>query len=213
MAALPVATEVVPHTPSAPRQAAAVILVKDGSRGPEVLLVKRSPNARFMADTWVFPGGALERETPPAGEERDDAHRAAAIRELREEAGVSLVGADDELVAFARWITPAALSIRFDAHFFLARLPRGQEVRVDGSECVDHLWVTPRAALEAADADELLLAFPTVKQLERLCSFDTVDELLADASGRSVEVVEPRVRMRDSAPEILLPGEAGYDES
>ncbi len=191
-----------------------MILVRDGAEGPEVLLVKRSPDARFMASTWVFPGGALERETRSSGgDESDRAHRLAAIRELQEEAGVSLAEGDDELVAFARWITPAALSIRFDACFFLARLPDGQRVRVDGVECVDHRWLMANDALEAAGRGELLLAFPTIKSLERLSAFSTVDELVHDARTRPVVAVEPRVRVRDGTPEILLPGETGYAEA
>ena len=52
----------------------------------EVLLVKRTPQARFMGGVWVFPGGAVDQ----AEGEDDRAHRAAAMRELHEEAGVEL---------------------------------------------------------------------------------------------------------------------------
>src|ERR1700676_2505624 len=102
-----------PATP--PRQAATVILLRGGSERLELLLVRRTPGARFMGGVWVFPGGAVD-----AGEgDGDDAHRAAAIRELQEEAGVRLDEPGD-LVKFSRWITPAAVQIRFDTHFFLA---------------------------------------------------------------------------------------------
>jgi hypothetical protein len=37
--------------------------------------------------------------------------------------------ANDRLVPFARWVTPAQLKRRFDATFFLAQLPAGQTVR------------------------------------------------------------------------------------
>src|ERR1700719_3422196 len=89
------------------RQAASVILLRGGSEALEVLLVRRTPEARFMGGVWVFPGGAVD-----AGEgDGDDAHRAAAIRELREEAAIEL---DDpsQLVKLSRSITPAALQIR-----------------------------------------------------------------------------------------------------
>ena len=39
------------------RQAASLILLRDGSEGPEVLLVQRNPEQRFMGGAWVFPGG------------------------------------------------------------------------------------------------------------------------------------------------------------
>jgi 8-oxo-dGTP pyrophosphatase MutT (NUDIX family) len=202
--------------PTVPRPAAAAIVVRDGDEGPEVLLVKRSPRARFMASTWVFPGGALERDaqTSPS-EQMDDgrAHRAAAVRELREEAGIGLAESEDELVEFARWITPAQLKTRFDARFFIARLPAGQEPCVDGEECVDYRWLTPASALEAAREGELLLAFPTIRSLEQLSAFTSVDELVEHTRGRPVLPVEPRLRVKGDAAEILLPGDPGYSDS
>src|SRR4030081_1336428 len=121
-----------PGQPTPPRQAATVILLRGGAEELQVLLVRRTPEARFMGGVWVFPGGAVD-----AGEgDGDDAHRAAAIRELREEAAIALED-PGSLVKFSRWITPAQLQIRFDTHFFLAPLPAGQEPKIDGQECVD----------------------------------------------------------------------------
>src|SRR2546421_8587578 len=109
-----------PGPPTRPRQAATVILLRGGEEDLEVLLVQRTPKARFMGGVWVFPGGAVDADEGDG----DDAHRAAAIRELSEEASIVL---DDpaELVKFSRWITPAAVKIRFATHFFLAPLPPG----------------------------------------------------------------------------------------
>src|SRR5271155_4758125 len=141
-----------PGQATPPRQAATVILLRGGARTLEVLLVKRTPAARFMGGVWVFPGGAVD-----TGEgEGDDAHRAAAIRELREEAAIALED-PGALVKFSRWITPAEVRIRFDTHFFLASLPPGQEPRIDGEECVDCGWFTPQAALAAHREDDMAL--------------------------------------------------------
>jgi 8-oxo-dGTP pyrophosphatase MutT (NUDIX family) len=201
-----------PGSTSSPRPAAAVILVRDGERGPEVLLLERSPDARFMPATWVFPGGAVEEAVGGDAGAGDRAHRAAAVRELREEAGVKLTDAEDELVEFARWITPAQLKIRFDARFFLARMPGGEEPCVDGEECVDCRWMTPRDALAEAHAGCLRIAFPTIKHLEQLGSFATVDDLIEHARALTILPVEPRVRIGEGVAEILLPGEPGYDD-
>ncbi len=192
-----------PATP--PRQAATVILLRGGAQQLELLLVRRTPGARFMGGVWVFPGGAVD-----AGEGAgDEAHRAAAIRELREEAGVTL-GEPGNLVKFSRWITPAAVQIRFDTHFFLAPLPAGQEPRVDGAECVDLGWFTPRSALEAHRAGEIALVFPTIKHLEQLSDFVSVDDLLAYARGRDVLPVQPKVLLEGEVARVLLPGDPGY---
>ena len=193
--------------PATPRQAASVILLR-GLGELELLLVRRTPQARFMGGVWVFPGGAVD-----AGEQGgDDAHRAAAARELAEEAAVEL-GSEPELVAFSRWITPAAVAIRYDTHFFLALLPPGQQPRVDGRECVDLGWFTPAAALAAFEREEIHLVFPTIKHLQQLSEFTTGAELLEHARGREVLPVEPRVVMEGEVARILLPGEPGYEST
>ena len=194
-----------PGPPTPPRQAATVILLRGGDRNLELLLVKRNPAARFMGGVWVFPGGAVEQNE---GED-DGAHRAAAVRELREEAGVALPD-DAGLVKFSRWITPAEVRTRFDTHFFLAPLPAEQEPYVDGEECVELGWFTPTAALDAHRAGEILLVFPTIKHLEQLSAFPTTAALLEHARGRSVEPVQPRVVLEGEVARVLLPGEPGY---
>jgi len=191
--------------PSRPRQAASVILLRGGSESLELLLVRRTPEARFMGGVWVFPGGAVDAEEGDG----DGAHRLAAVRELQEEASIELAD-PAELVKFSRWITPAVVKTRFDTHFFLATLPEGQVAAIDGQECVDLGWFSPRAALDAHAGEEILLVFPTIKHLEQLSEFATVEELLAHARGREVLPVEPRVVVEGEVARILLPGEEGY---
>jgi 8-oxo-dGTP pyrophosphatase MutT (NUDIX family) len=194
--------------PTDPRQAATVIVLRGGEDDLEVLLVQRNPEARFMGGAWVFPGGAVDTHEG----EGDDAHRAAAVRELEEEAGVG--GVDPaQLVKFSRWITPAQVKIRFDTHFFLAPLPAGAQPRVDGAECVDLRWFTPQAALAAHREGRLLLVFPTIKHLEQLSSFDSAAALLRHASDKEVLPVEPRVVLSGEHARILLPGDAGYADA
>ena len=188
-----------------PRPAGTVIVLRGGSSSLEVLLVQRNPNARFMGGAWVFPGGAVDRNEGHG----DGALRAAAIRELEEEAGIS-VSDPASLVAFSRWITPAQVKIRFDTWFFLAPLPDGAVARVDGSEVVDARWYTPTAALQARTRGELFLVFPTIKHLEQLSAFESADALLAHAHGREVLPVEPRVIGQGETARIVLPGEPGY---
>ncbi len=189
-----------------PRPAATVILLRGDTQALEVLLVQRNPAQRFMGGAWVFPGGAVD-----AGEGDGEAGlRAAAVRETREEAGVAL-GSPDDLIPYSRWITPAAVKIRFDTWFYLAVLPGDAVPRVDGVECVDLRWETPASALEAGASGEMLLVFPTVKHLEQISGFPSADALLAHARGREVRPVEPRVVLDGEIARVLLPGEPGYD--
>jgi 8-oxo-dGTP pyrophosphatase MutT (NUDIX family) len=223
--------ELNPGPATTPRQAATVILLRDGAADAlEVLLVRRTPHARFMAGVWVFPGGAVDAGDLPAddpataersntivdpaqrnkdGAREQQALRTAAARELREEAGIVL-NDPGELVELSRWITPAQVRTRFDTHFFLAPLPDGQEPRVDGEECVDLGWFTPQAALDAHGAGEIVLVFPTIKHLEQLCVFPSVDALLSHARERDVQPVQPKVLYDGEIARVLLPGDPGY---
>jgi 8-oxo-dGTP pyrophosphatase MutT (NUDIX family) len=192
-----------------PRPAATVILMRGGAAGIEVLLVRRNPASRFMGGAWVFPGGAVDRaDAEGVGAA---AFRAAAVRELAEEAGISLTD-PGALVHFSRWITPPQVTIRFDTWFFLAPAPDGAEAKVDGAEIVDARWYSPAGALEAAASGELFLVFPTIKHLEQLSAFGSVEALLDHARDREVLPVEPQVTMEGGeAARVLLPGEPGYD--
>jgi 8-oxo-dGTP pyrophosphatase MutT (NUDIX family) len=187
--------------PSTPRQSASVIVVRDGTDGLELLLVQRNPEQRFMGGFWVFPGGATDAA---------ESHRAAAVRELDEEAGIAAVD-PEALVLYSRWITPELVETRFDTRFYLVRAPDGAQPRVDGQECVDLRWTTPRAAVDAYARGDLALAFPTFKLLDGLTPFGTVGELLEHARDLVVHPILPRVVPGDGKQRVLLPGEPGYD--
>ncbi len=187
-----------------PRPAGTVILLRGGAIALEVLLVRRNPSARFMGGAWVFPGGAVDRNEGRG----DRAHRAAAVRELAEEAAIDVD--DAQLVPFSRWITPAEVKIRFDTWFYLAPAPPDADAQPDGSEVVDARWYAPAAALDARQRGELFLVFPTIKHLEQLSGFASADELLAHARGREIHPVQPRVFMQGETARIVLPGEPGY---
>jgi 8-oxo-dGTP pyrophosphatase MutT (NUDIX family) len=189
-----------------PRLAATVIVLRGGADALEVLLVQRNPAARFMGGAWVFPGGAVDRQEGDG----ETALRAAALRELIEEAGITLASAQ-ELVPFSRWITPPQVKIRFDTWFYLAAFPDGASVRVDEAEVVDARWYEPAAALAAGQSGELLLVFPTIKHLEQLAAFASANELLSYAAGLEVRPIEPRVVTSGETARVVLPGEPGYE--
>jgi 8-oxo-dGTP pyrophosphatase MutT (NUDIX family) len=190
-----------------PRPAATVILLRGGGEALEVLLVRRNPQARFMGGAWVFPGGSVNPDEG-AGQQ---ALRGAAIRELAEEASVTLSD-PGQLVPFARWITPAQVKIRFDTWFYLAPAPADAHPVVDGDEIVDARWYRPSAALEAGESGELFLVFPTIKQLEQLAGFDSADALIEHARRREVLPVQPHVLLSGETARIVLPGEPGYGD-
>ncbi len=196
-------------TPSEPRPAASVVLLrrggKHGDRELEVLLLKRSGEAKFMPNVWVFPGGAVD----PADGDGEAGYRACAMRELAEEAAIALPE-DEELVPFSRWITPAVILTRFDAWFFLALAPAHTPPKADGVETTEATWFKPAAALEAHSDGEIALAFPTVSQLQSLLPFRTSDEALAHHRDRPLEPILPVVVGDRENHRVVLPGDPDY---
>jgi 8-oxo-dGTP pyrophosphatase MutT (NUDIX family) len=197
--------------PSTPRPAASIVLLRRGGkhsqRALEVLMLRRSEDARFMPGVWVFPGGSLDE-----ADGADEAGlRACALRELSEEAGIEL-DAGEELVPFTRWITPEVISTRFDAWFFLALAPAHTPPQPDGVETTEARWFQPAAALEAQEAGEIVVSFPTQRQLAWLAEFRTSDEALAAYRERTVEPILPKVVEDAAEPRVVLPGEPDYPD-
>jgi 8-oxo-dGTP pyrophosphatase MutT (NUDIX family) len=178
---------------------------KHADRELEVLLLKRSAEARFMPNVWVFPGGAVDA----ADGEGETGYRACAARELAEEAAIELP-ADEELVLFSRWITPAVISRRFDAWFFLALAPAHTPPQPDGVETTEANWFRPAAALKAQEEGEIVLAFPTISQLQSLLPFRTADEALTAHREREVEPILPVVVGDRENHRVVLPGDPDY---
>ena len=175
--------------------------------GLEVLFGKRTPNASFMPNVWVFPGGAVDSAR---AEPTDDDYTAAAIRELEEEASVTL-DTSAELVPFSRWITPREVKVRYDTRFYLAlapahccpepdrrgdrrrRLVRATAMRSNATRTARCCSSSPRSSSSRQLADSR-----TVRRRDRL------------SSSREVEPILPRVDRSMMEPSVLLPGDPGY---
>ncbi len=185
-----------------PRDAGTVVVLREGSSGPEVLMVKRTRGAAFMADAYVFPGGRLDEA------DGGDCARAAA-RELAEEAGVQMDSS--ALIYFARWVTPATEPRRFDARFYLARLPDGATTQLDATgEVVELRWATPRALLAHQEAGQIKLPPPTLWHLHDLARHSTVAAALAWANSLTVKTVRPKLIGVEGVPTIVLPWDPEY---
>jgi 8-oxo-dGTP pyrophosphatase MutT (NUDIX family) len=113
---------------------------------------------------------------------------------------IGLQPALDRLVLLTRWVTPALLSRRYDARFYLARLPAGQTVQAEPAEVTDWLWVTPERAL---GDPAITLVYATQKVLESVTADGDVTSLIARARRlRNVPIVEPRMTRTESGWEI-----------
>ncbi len=136
------------------------------------------------------PVGAAAIATPEIEAARADVRngRAAFADVLRARGWFADASA---LRLFSHWITPASEPRRYDTHFFLAIVPPDQAAVADADETHDGLWISPRAALDAYRNGTLHLVYPTIKHLERLAPFDSIDALRAFAAEKPVLTIEP----------------------
>jgi recombination protein RecT len=238
--------------PVTPRPSASVIVVRNNINW-DVLMIRRSAEARFAPLAFVFPGGSVQEDDlqlatnysfPPSETELSRlrlvsdgtnplALMAAAVRELFEETGLllaknvkshrmcstkdaeairymvsngypfgealklmGLLLALDKLIYFDRWITPELLSVRFDARFFLARLPSSQKrFHLSEEEASELLWIKPLDAVRLYNKGKLDLVFATLSILESLSQYKTSSGLIrATHRKRYVRTVKPRLR-------------------
>jgi 8-oxo-dGTP pyrophosphatase MutT (NUDIX family) len=124
----------------------------------------------------------------------------------------SLTLALDALIPFARWITPEAERRRFDARFYLLRLPEGQVGRHDQYETTMSFWAKPARILDSASHGEFLLAPPTSRVLELLSSVRDVESAMELAERQTLRPVCPQFVADQSpgAPYLALPGDPSH---
>ncbi len=85
----------------------------------------------------------------------------------------------DLLAYFSHWLTPEMAPRRFDTRFFLAAMPSHQDTLAHTDETADDQWEKPAEALAKFNAGEWQMIDPTLRSLETLGQWQTVDEALA----------------------------------
>jgi 8-oxo-dGTP pyrophosphatase MutT (NUDIX family) len=190
--------------------AATVVLLRDGEKGLEVLLARRSSKLAFHGGAWVFPGGRIDPDD--YGDAPDDLRRAArlaAVREAKEEAGLDVDA--DALIHLSNWTTPEGSPKRFATWFFVGPVAGGNEV-ADGSETDKLQWFGPDEALAARASGEIELAPPQYVTLLDLREFATaVDAMKAIAAAVPIDYL-PRFQFVEGGAVCLYPEDVAYDD-
>jgi recombination protein RecT len=99
----------------------------------------------------------------------------------------------ESTVHAAHWITPVVEQRRYDTHFFVSALPPGRSIAHDPREMTHAEWLTPAAALARFEQGTLPMVFPTVKTLQSLRDFASVDHALDALRHRDVPAILPRL--------------------
>ena len=121
--------------------------------------------------------------------------------------------AADDLVHYSHWITPEFMPKRFDTHFYLARVPKGQTADHDGHENVDSVWIRPSQVIEDAQAKRRTVIFPTLSNVVRLAQFNTVAEAFDVISRTPVVPILPWMEKREDGRYVCIPKDAGFSLS
>ncbi|MGJ7488893.1 MBL fold metallo-hydrolase [Variovorax sp. ZT4R33] len=124
-----------------------------------------------------------------------------------------LVLATDRVFTFAHWVTDRDLPKRFDVPFLVARMPDDQVPTADETEQFEPVWVRPAEALERHKARRFQLMFPTVRTLERLAGYATVDEVLEDCAAEQALFTScPRAGLLGGQEARFMEHETAYGE-
>lgn len=138
-----------------PRPSSTMCVLHQRDEEFEVLMVRRSATARFMAHAWVFPGGVVDPEDhgdvarnvlAGIAEAELGPWLAAAFREVAEETGI--------------WLTSPPLVAASDQGVFAVAAERG--LQFDASRVAYFAnWITPTMVPQRFDARFFIAAIDT----------------------------------------------------
>ena len=121
-----------------------------------------------------------------------------------------LLFALNQLHYYAHWITPEARPERFDTRFFIARHPEGQEATYDRKETIEGVWLSPQKALEENLNGVVVLSPPTLKTLEDLSRFGSINAIFDSLTEQEIRPILPVLTKIPSGPMIIFPWDPDY---
>ena len=84
----------------------------------------------------------------------------------------------DQVFVWAHWQTDRDMPKRFDVPFLAARVPSNQTPIADEKEQFAPEWIKPADALKRHHDGDFFMIFPTIRTLERMKAYATVDDVI-----------------------------------
>ena len=158
------------------------------------ILLARTKDGAWCGQTEV---NALHRNAPFYGQMQAHGYTLAA----------------DSVFLLAHWITDRDLPRRFDVPFLVARMPQGQHPVADEAEQFAPEWIRPADALARHAANDFFIIFPTIRTLERLLAYSTVDAVLQEcASEQPLWTSCPRAGLLNGKEARFMEHESAFGE-
>jgi 8-oxo-dGTP pyrophosphatase MutT (NUDIX family) len=166
-----------------------------------------------LRETFEECGLLLHRELPlhVPGELRR--HLKDGLGFVAAMAQLGLLLQTSSLKPWARWITPRVPSVtnrRFDARFFVALAPAGQEALHDDHEVTETVWLTPEAGLRRYWSGELGLVPAQILSLSQLVKYSTAADVMSAAGARPPLLIQPEPMELEGQRVMCYPGDPNH---
>jgi recombination protein RecT len=169
-----------------------------GAKDRERATMQLAAARELFEETGVWLGAGLEDAEP---RRRRLLAGSLTLRQIVEESPVDL----DTLVWTSRWVTPAGIPKRFDTWFFIAEAPQGCDPTAHAEEATDLVWIRPEEALARHADGGFSMVFPTIKNLETIASYRSIDALLEARRRATIPTTQPVLVVEGGKKRIVLP--------
>jgi 8-oxo-dGTP pyrophosphatase MutT (NUDIX family) len=164
-----------------------------------VLLARHADGRAVSAETLASPSFVETRRRLASRDERFDWRSWLDVEQLVLDLGA--------LAMWSWWVTPDGQHKRFDTRFLVAALPAGQRATSDEVETTSLRWISPHEALAAHARDEVMVIYPTRRNLRDLAVFADTESLLRAAHAGEVDQrrIQPSVVRVDGTVMVQHP--------
>lgn len=185
-----------------------------GEASPGPLAYYTAALREAFEETGLLVGTRIRRSAQASVDGLPDPAVLAAAREalmtgegdflgLLDEGSLRLDGTAVEYIA--HWVTPEIEPRRYDTRFFAAKVDPEARVSIDEREMTSAVWLTPGTALDRYEAGELPMVFPTIRTLEDLAAFGSVDSVLEHYADRDIPMILPELVKTPTGVGLRIP--------